>query len=60
MLELPYSDQEFDVTWAEGSIYNMGFAKGLQGRPFCATKILLGGELLSTYFGAVGGFFAKI
>lgn len=30
MLELPYHDQEFDVIWAEGSIYNMGFAKGLQ------------------------------
>lgn len=30
MLELPYPDQEFDAIWAEGSIYNMGFAKGLQ------------------------------
>lgn len=30
MLELPYPDREFNVIWAEGSIYNMGFTKGLQ------------------------------
>ena len=30
MSELPYPDQEFDLIWAEGSIYNIGFAKGLK------------------------------
>jgi ubiquinone/menaquinone biosynthesis C-methylase UbiE len=30
MLELPYPDHEFDLIWAEGSIYNIGFAKGLK------------------------------
>lgn len=30
MLDLPYPDHEFDLIWAEGSIYHMGFAKGLR------------------------------
>ena len=30
MLELPYPDNAFDLIWAEGSIYNIGFIKGLQ------------------------------
>jgi len=29
MDELPFSDDEFDVIWAEGSIYNIGFEKGV-------------------------------
>src|SRR5690606_10021685 len=30
MTELPYPDESFDLIWAEGSIYIMGFANGLQ------------------------------
>lgn len=30
MLELPYPDHEFDMIWAEGSIYHIGFRKGLK------------------------------
>jgi len=30
MLDLPSRENEFDLIWAEGSIYNMGFAKGMQ------------------------------
>lgn len=30
MAELPYPDEAFDLIWAEGSIYIMGFANGLQ------------------------------
>lgn len=30
MDELPFSDEQFDVIWAEGSIYNIGFAEGLR------------------------------
>ena len=29
MDELPFSDEEFDVIWAEGAIYNIGFEKGV-------------------------------
>jgi len=29
MARLPYADQSFDVLWAEGSIFIIGFAKGL-------------------------------
>lgn len=29
MDELPFADEEFDVIWAEGSIYNIGFEKGV-------------------------------
>ena len=29
MDELPFSNGEFDVIWAEGSIYNIGFEKGV-------------------------------
>ncbi|WP_025831574.1 class I SAM-dependent methyltransferase [Bacteroides stercorirosoris] len=29
MTELPFRPNEFDVFWAEGSIYNIGFEKGL-------------------------------
>jgi len=29
MLDLPYKKEEFDVLWAEGSIYNIGYKKGL-------------------------------
>lgn len=29
MDELPFSDGEFDVIWAEGSIYNIGFERGV-------------------------------
>ncbi len=30
MFELPYKEGEFDLIWAEGSIYHIGFQKGLQ------------------------------
>ncbi len=30
MFELPFEDQMFDVIWSEGSIYIMGFEKGLK------------------------------
>ncbi len=30
MYELPFSDGQFDMIWAEGSIYNIGFEKGLR------------------------------
>ena len=30
MLDLPSRENSFDLIWAEGSIYNMGFAKGMQ------------------------------
>jgi ubiquinone/menaquinone biosynthesis C-methylase UbiE len=29
MEELPFADEEFDVIWAEGAIYNIGFEKGV-------------------------------
>lgn len=29
MLELPYKEEEFDLIWAEGSIYHIGYEKGL-------------------------------
>ena len=29
MDDLPFSDAAFDVIWAEGAIYNMGFARGV-------------------------------
>lgn len=28
MKDLPFSDEEFDVIWSEGAIYNMGFSEG--------------------------------
>lgn len=30
MLELPFKENEFDVIWAEGSIYHIGFERGLK------------------------------
>jgi SAM-dependent methyltransferase len=30
MGDLPFEEQQFDVLWAEGAIYNIGFAAGLQ------------------------------
>jgi SAM-dependent methyltransferase len=29
MEELPFEDEEFDVIWSEGAIYNIGFEKGV-------------------------------
>ena len=29
MEQLPFSEEEYDVLWSEGAIYNMGFEKGL-------------------------------
>ena len=29
MDDLPFRDEEFDIIWAEGSIYNIGFGRGL-------------------------------
>jgi SAM-dependent methyltransferase len=29
MAELPFEDNQFDVMWSEGAIYNIGFAKGV-------------------------------
>jgi SAM-dependent methyltransferase len=29
MDELPFADEELDVIWSEGAIYNIGFAKGI-------------------------------
>lgn len=30
MTALPFADNEFDVLWAEGSVYNMGFENGVR------------------------------
>ncbi|MCD4731871.1 MAG: methyltransferase domain-containing protein, partial [Bacteroidales bacterium] len=30
MLNLPFNDEQFDIIWAEGSIYNIGFREGLE------------------------------
>ena len=30
MDKLPFKKEEFDVIWAEGAIYNMGFKKGIK------------------------------
>ena len=30
MDELPFGDEEYDVIWSEGAIYNMGFEKGVK------------------------------
>lgn len=30
MEDLPFSDEEFDVIWSEGAIYNMGFERGIK------------------------------
>lgn len=29
MKQLPFEDEEFDVIWSEGAIYNIGFTKGV-------------------------------
>jgi len=29
MMELPFKDEEFDLIWSEGAIYNIGFEKGI-------------------------------
>ena len=31
MDDLPFADEEYDVIWSEGAIYNIGFAKGVAG-----------------------------
>lgn len=31
MDDLPFDDEEYDVIWSEGAIYNIGFAKGVAG-----------------------------
>ena len=31
MDSLPFADEEFDVIWSEGAIYNMGFETGISG-----------------------------
>ena len=42
MEELPFCENEFDVFWAEGSIYNMGFQKGIESwKPFLKSGGLL-------------------
>ena len=30
MDEMPFADEEFDVMWSEGAIYNMGFGNGVK------------------------------
>ncbi|MBD3654158.1 class I SAM-dependent methyltransferase [Kangiella sp.] len=30
MESLPFNDQEFDIIWSEGAIYNIGFKKGIK------------------------------
>lgn len=30
MEQLPFKDEEFDVIWSEGAIYNIGFGKGVE------------------------------
>lgn len=30
MADLPFADEEFDVIWSEGAIYNIGFEKGVK------------------------------
>jgi len=30
MVDLPFDDEEYDVIWSEGAIYNMGFKKGVE------------------------------
>jgi ubiquinone/menaquinone biosynthesis C-methylase UbiE len=29
-LRLPFNDEEYDVIWSEGAIYNIGFEKGVK------------------------------
>lgn len=29
MFEMPFTDESFDIIWAEGSIYLIGFERGL-------------------------------
>jgi ubiquinone/menaquinone biosynthesis C-methylase UbiE len=45
MAELPYPDESFDLVWAEGSVYNIGFDKAL-----CLWRRLIapGGALVVT------------
>lgn len=39
METLPFKDEEFDLIWSEGAIYNIGFRRGLQEwRKFLKTK----------------------
>ena len=36
MDNLPFEDEEYDVIWSEGAIYNIGFEKGLKDwKRFC-------------------------
>lgn len=45
MDELPFAEETFDVIWAEGSIYNIGFEKGVTDwRPY----LKAGGLLVAT------------
>ena len=38
MESLPFADEEFDVIWSEGAIYNMGFENGVRAwRPYPQT-----------------------
>jgi len=47
MTKLPFCNASFDLIWAEGSIYCMGFAAGLEawGRPLAAGGVLAISEL---------------
>lgn len=47
MTHLPFRDASFDLIWAEGSIYCMGFAAGLEAwwRPLAAGGVLAVSEL---------------
>jgi ubiquinone/menaquinone biosynthesis C-methylase UbiE len=42
MDELPFADEELDIIWSEGAIYNIGFEKGVAGwRRFLKSGALL-------------------
>lgn len=47
MDDLPFADEEFDIIWSEGAIYNIGFEKGVQDwRRFLKTNgILVASEI---------------
>jgi len=40
MESLPFQEEEFDLIWSEGSIYNIGFERGLnEWRKFLKTAV---------------------
>ena len=50
MDNLPFADEEYDVIWSEGAIYNIGFEKGVKdwGRYLKAGGLLVASEITWT------------